>query len=257
MLVRAARAVGILCVATATSTAIFAQQPEALIRTGDAAVKANHLADALQAYGAAIAADPSNYESLWKGGDAAVTLGEFDPDVQQRDSLFALGERYGRRAVSINPRDAAGHFTLARALGRKALSLGVRDRAHYANDIRAEALAALALNPNHAGALHVMGMWNDNIMRLSAIQRLAAKALLGASSFAQASWKEAQLDMEHAVALEPGRIVHRLDLGRVYADRHDVAKAREQFQLAVSMPLLEYNDAHYRHEADSALKTLR
>jgi tetratricopeptide (TPR) repeat protein len=167
----------------------------------------------LRQYEAAISADTSNYEALWKAAAIAVELGEFDPDAVQRAALFRQAEQYARRAVAAEPLGAEGHFQLARALGRTALTLGVRARAKYAAEVRAEALAALASNPQHAGALHVMGLWHQNVMQLRSLQRLAAKLLLGAKVLGEASWAEAQRSLEEAVAIEPNRIAHRLDLG--------------------------------------------
>ncbi len=67
---------------------------------------------------------------------------------------------------------------------------------------------------------------NQNVMQLSAWQRTIARLFLGAKTFIRASWAEAQSLLEQAVAIEPNRIVHRLDLGHVYADRKQHDKAR-------------------------------
>lgn len=210
----------------------------------------------LHQYEAVIVADTSNYEALWRAAAIAVELGEFDPDAHQRDELFKQATQYARRAVTANPRDAEGHFQLARALGRKALTLGVRARAKYAVEVREEALAALASNPQHAGALHVVGLWHQNVMQLGKLQRTAAKLLLGAKVFGKASWAEAQRNLEQAAAIEPNRIAHRLDLGRLYAARKQYDRAREQLQWVLAAPAVDYNDPHYKREAEVALGRL-
>lgn len=198
-----------------------------------------------------------DYTGLCQAAARAVELGEFQPDRRQRDSLFAEAESYARRAVTADPNDARGHFELARALGRKALSLGVRERASYAVEVRAEALAALAIDPDNAGALHVLGVWNHQIMQLSAVQRLFAKTILGARVFGRASWDEAARSLEDAVAREPNRIVHRLDLARVYAARKRTAQARDQLQWILVAPVTDYNDGDYKREAAAEIKNLR
>src|SRR5690606_8727019 len=98
----------------------------------------------------------------------------------------------------------------------------------YAAEVRDAALEALRLNPTHAGALHIMGVWNAEIMRLGRLERFFAKNLLGGSVFGQANWNEAARYLERAVALEPERLTHRLDLARVYLDLDSVERAREQ-----------------------------
>jgi Flp pilus assembly protein TadD len=100
-------------------------------------------------------------------------------------------------------------------------------------------------------------MWHANIMRLSGVTRFFAKNLLGGKTFGEANWKDAARYLERAVALEPERIVHHLDLGAVYADRGEKAKAREQYELAMRLKPVEYNDKSYQAQAERALRDVR
>jgi hypothetical protein len=227
------------------------------IVAGDQDHAARNAQGALVHYQAALALDSTNYDALIKAAFEAVDLGEFTVNPEQRASLFRSGEQYARRAVAANPRDAESHFQLARALGRTALSVGIRDRIKYATEVHDEALAALAINPRHAGALHVIGMWNAEVMRLNGLSRLIAKRFLGGKVFDEASWDNAQRYLEQAVAADPTRIVHRLDLGGVYADRHETAKAREQFEWIGRAPVTDYNDPNYKKAAEGRLGELR
>lgn len=202
-------------------------------------------------------ADTTSYEWLVKAANDAVDRGEFNPSDEQRKTLYRNAEQYARRAVAANPNDAEGHFELARAIGRNALTMGSRDRVKYAAVVHDEALTALKLNPKHAGAMHVMGVWNAEIMRLSGFVRMIAKNLLGGKVFGEANWDNAQKYLEEAVAIEPNRITHHLDLGAVYADRGMKDKAREQFELIAREPAVEYNDKNYKEEASRRLRDLR
>jgi tetratricopeptide (TPR) repeat protein len=211
----------------------------------------------LRAQAAPGAPDTTSYAWLIKASHDAVDRGEFDTNRDEQKALYKAAEQYARRAVAANPADAEGHFELARSLGRAALSMGARDRVKYAVDVRNEAMAALKIAPQHAGALHVMGEWNAEVMRLNGFTRKLAKNLLGGKVFGEASWANAQRYLEQAVALEPNRIVHRLDLAAVYADRGDKAKAREQYDWIARAPAVEANDAHYKEEASRRLRDLR
>jgi tetratricopeptide (TPR) repeat protein len=201
--------------------------------------------------------DTTTYQGLVIAAQSAIDHGEFAPSDEQRSALYKSAEDYARRAVAANPNDADGHFELAAAIGRNALTMGARDRVKYASAVREEALAALKLNPNHAGALHVMGVWNAEVMRLNGVTRFFAKNLLGGKVFGEASWDNAQQNLERAVELEPNRITHRLDLANVYSDRGNKPKAIEQYDAISKMPATDYNDGHYKDEAARRLKDLR
>jgi hypothetical protein len=149
------------------------------------------------------------------------------------------------------------HFALAKAIGRRALSMGSRDRVKFAGEVRKDALEALSLDSTNAGALHVMGRWHANIMRLSGFSRFMAKNLLGGKTFDEAKWSEAVRLMERASQLEPERIVHRLELASIYADTDAKDKAREQYEMIARLKLLDYNDKHYQEQAKKALAELK
>jgi tetratricopeptide (TPR) repeat protein len=254
--------VGILALAQpagAQAAAAGAQSVAARIAQGDSAHAAMSPAFALAHYKAALAVDSTSYEALWKASRDAVDLGEFDANEGQRKEYFSEGEKYARRAVAANPDDAEGHFVLARALGRVALTLGVKQRVNYAKEIRQQALAALAIDSLHPGALHVMGRWNAEIMRLSGFSRFFAKNFLGGDVFSEASWDKAVDYMEKSVKVDPTRLVHHLDLAEIYRDRDadgDRQRAREQFQLVIDGQALDYNDRFYKQQAEAEVKRL-
>ena len=226
------------------------------IAMGDSLHAAMNPAAALQHYEAAVAADPRNYDALNKASRDAVDVGEFEGNKDTRTALFTKGEQYARRAIAVDAQGAEGHFQLARALGRRALTLGPRDRVKYATEVRANALDALKADPKHPGALHVMGMWNAEVMRLSGPTRWIAKNILGGQVFGSASWDNAVRYMEQAVAVEPARITHHIDLAEIYRDTNDKARAREELQKVLSLPATDYNDRFYKERAQKDLADL-
>jgi Tfp pilus assembly protein PilF len=62
--------------------------------------------------------------------------------------------------------------------------------------------------------------------------------------------------MEEAVAVDPDRLVHRIDLAEIYADAGDKAKARAAFRHVVSARAVEPADAKYKRQAEKALRSL-
>jgi len=224
------------------------------VALGDKEYVAMNASAALQHYEEAIKIDPKNYEALWKASRSAVDLGSYDTNDSRRETYFKNAEKYARDAVAANAGDAEGHFNLARALGKNALTQSPKSRIKYAKEVRNQALECLKIDPKQAGCLHVMGMWNAEVMRLNGFTRMLAKNFLGGQIFDSANWSEAKRYMEESVAAEPDRIVHHIDLAGVYRDTGDKAKARAEWQAAMKLPNEDYNDRHYKAEADAGLR---
>jgi len=246
---------------TATAMLIFASAAGAQssadhVALGDREYAALHAMPALNHYVEAIRLEPNNYEALWKAARSAVDRASYDETGETQAKLFAMAETYSRTAVTVNPAGPEGHFNLARALGKRALSVGVRQRIKYATEVREQALECLKLDPKHAGCLHVMGVWNAEIMRLNGFARLIARNFLGGKVFGSANWADAQRDMEQSIAFEPLRIVHYVDAAAIFSDLGNKAKAKEMYETALRLPVSDYNDRHYKAEAQAALRSL-
>jgi tetratricopeptide (TPR) repeat protein len=250
----------VLALAIATTGAaahsLGAQTARDQIALGDREYAARNAQSALDFYTKALSLEAKNYEALWKASLAETDLAELAPKGALQDSLLNVATVHAAAAIGVNPHDAEGHFCAARVAGRKALTLGTRDRIKYAKIVRLEALDALKADSLHPGALDVLGMWNAEIMRINGLARAFAKAFLGADIFALASWDEAQRLLELAVKGDPARIVHRLDLAGIYADRGDKARAREQYEIIAKAPLHDATDPLYKQQAAERLRKL-
>lgn len=226
------------------------------VAAGDSAYAALDAVTALADYEKALAIDSTDYDALCKSSRVASDLAEFERDGARRTALFTKAGSYATRAIAVKPADAEGHFHRGRALGLAALSVGPRARIKYGKEVRAEALTALQYAPDHPGALHILGVWNAEVMRLSGIERFIAKSFLGGGILGTASWHDATTYLERAVAVDPDRIVHHLDLAKVYLDTHAKAKAKEQLEIIAAAPVREYNDPHYKEDAAHRLAAL-
>ena len=226
---------------------------------GDSLAAALQPRAALAEYQAALALDSTSDAALWKSADATNDVAKqiTDPGhAARRDSLYRLAWRYAEAAVLADSDDAQGHFELAQAVGRYARTLSGPRRLRYGWLVYDEAARALALDPRHDGAHHVLGAWHAEVMRLSGVTRLLAKQLLGARFLGRASWDSATAHLERAVALRPDFIYHRLELARVYLDRHREDAAREQLARIAALPVADVMDRVYKQRAAKLLAAL-
>ena len=245
-----------LCVVLAlvlTGGTVSAQSAREHVAMGDRDYNALNAPGALAHYEQAIAIDADNYEALWKASRSAMDIGSYASDASRRKSLFASAERYARKAVRLNPSNAEGHFALARAVGKTALMQSPRGKVKYGVEVQKHAMECLRHDPRHAGCMHVMGVWNAEVMRLNSLTRAIAKNLLGGRAFGSASWKEAVRYMDQAIAIEPDRIVHRVDAGEIYNEVGDREKAKAAFETALRLPATDVNDRQYKEQARRAL----
>ena len=249
------RAVALTIGLLVSASVLPGQNPAEHIDRGDRFRAALDGTSALREYLAAIRLSPSNAEALWRASSEAVDLGEFND--AKRDSLYRLGEELARRAVQADSTLSMAYFALAKALGRRAQSLGTRDRVKYAEAVRAAALESLKRDSVNPGALHVMGMWNAEIMRLSGVERFFARRLLGGKTMSEANWRSAITYLEKAIAVDPQRIVHRLELGGIFEERGERQKARETWNSALGLRPLEPNDPEYRKKVEARVSALR
>ncbi len=227
------------------------------IDAGDREVRARRPAAALVHYEKALAAAPEDYNVLWRVSAALIDVSEFDTNAERRRAAFSRAAELARQAIAVTPNDAAGHFHLARALGREALSVSARERTKYALDVRTSALRALSIDSSHAGAMHVMGRWHAEVMRLNSVTRMIARTFMGGKVFGEANWASAVSLLERSNAIEPNRTVHQLALAQIYRDTGRKDKARTMYEAAIKSPLYDANDEAYKREAVKELGELR
>jgi len=222
------------------------------VAMGSAATEAHDLPAGLAHFEAALELDSTSYEANWRAAIALLDLGEQIPEEvksPERDSLYARAEALARRAVAADSGGAEGYFAVAAAMGRASLIKGKKERIRRAAAIRDAALRTIELDPAHDGAYHILGRWNEEIMRLSGLSRFFARQFLGAGIFSQASWSQAIANMEKAVELDTARIYHRLALAEIYTHRNRFNEARSQLARAIALPPREILDTAYQRKA--------
>jgi tetratricopeptide (TPR) repeat protein len=211
---------------------------------------------ALEQYGAAVAVQPGSYEALWKFALAHIDVARQLTDEDRADSLYAVAREYAERAVAADSMDAEGHFVLAYALGQVSRSKGGKERVRYGKEIYAESSRALALNPNHAGAHHVMGAWHAEIKRLSGIARFFAKTFLGGGFMSIASWDSSLVHLAMSIGFEPEHIFHRLELAEILVDVGHYDRARSQLMSLLDLPIADVEDVKHKETAAELLEKI-
>ncbi|MFH1177387.1 MAG: hypothetical protein V1750_08265 [Acidobacteriota bacterium] len=227
----------------------------ATLAAGDAALAALNLAAATAAYRSAHETAPASYEAAWKLARALSDGATLATDPGQQKTLCVEAEKLARLAVRLAPADSKGHAYLAVAVGKLALYEGGKRKVELSKEVKAEADEALRLNPDEDVALHVLAIWNREMVELGWLLKGVAELLYG--RFPAASLDAALASLRRAVLLAPEVIPHHVELGITLASAGRWADARAELERALALPTGWVTDDHYRRLARQHLAKVR
>lgn len=149
-----------------------------------------------------------------------------------------------RREVEHRPDDVSLRYLLAVSIGARADRQGGRAQIVGAKELHHQLTRILEMDPDHAGANHLMGRLHAAVLRLNPITRFLATRLLGAGELSGASWGEAERYLRAGVSGAPCVPDHHFELALLYAERGRPEEALEQLE-----SLARLGSAHPRYEA--------
>ena len=152
-----------------------------------------------------------------------------------RLAAYAQGARYAQQALALDEKNAHAHYLYAANLGSAAQLKGMMVSALTVQNLKRHIRRTLELNPNHAEALHMMGMMLEELPWMLGGDRDSALNYL-----------------RRAVAVDPNDASARLDLAKVYIKRKDVEAARKELDILLTQSLppdASLSDRRHREEA--------
>ena len=209
---------------------------------------------ALQYYLPAEKLDPANAALLVKIARQYVfRMNEMSSKADQLQSArTALS--YAERAVKVAPDECDSHLALAICLGRLTPLVGNKEAVEISCKIKKAAETAVKLDPRNDYAWHMLGRWHQALADVGGVTRLVAKVVYG--ELPAASNDEAVRCFEKSIALNPGRLIHFVELGRTYAQMGKKQEAKQLINKGLAMPNREKDDPETKQRGRKTLQTL-
>ena len=214
--------------------------PAELIKKGDIFYDKLQPAEALKCYLPAEKLDSNNVRLLVRIARQYRHLMSDATDASEKIQLGQTAVCYAQRAVSLAPEDPEAQLALAISYG-KMLPLGdAKEKIATSRLIKIAVDKVIALDPNNDLAWHVLGRWYLAHAELSGVKRALAWVAYG--KLPSAKYEDAALCFEKAIALNPNRLMHYIELGRTFAQMGRDAEARKFITKGLALPETEKDD---------------
>lgn len=203
------------------------------IAAADSAFVGLRYADARTAYVHALQSAPKNPATLWRlarltNVEAGVASGE------AKRAGYQEAEKYARTCIAADSTIAEGYTWLAVSLGNLAMFEGSKAKVGMCTEIKNALDRALALKPDDDIAYTILGSFYRALGNVSWIERQLANIFLG--NLPDGGYPEAEAALKKAIALAPGTLRHRQELGMLYIDWGKDELARSVLQESLQLP---------------------
>jgi len=168
--------------------------------------------------------------------------------------LGRLALAHAEKAAALAPNDPEAQIAVGITYGKMLPYLPSKEQVEATPRIKASVDRTLALNPRSDTAWHILGRWNRVLADVSSVKRALAGVVYG--KLPKGSNEEAARCLEKAVAINPNRLMHYIELGRVYAQMGRKDDARRCINKGLEMPNEEKDDPETKARGRETLKTV-
>src|SRR5208337_1627966 len=196
-----------------TPAALHSEPADELIAEGDASAGKFQAADALKFYLPAEKLEPNNVRLLVRISREYRHLMSDATNPEQKLSLGSTAVDYAKRAVALEPNDAEAQLAVAVSYGKMEPLEGNREKIEASRIIKDAADKAIKLDPSSDLGWHVLGRWHMALADVPAYERALAQLAYG--NLPESTYADAARCFEKAIELNPNRLMHYIELGRV------------------------------------------
>jgi tetratricopeptide (TPR) repeat protein len=233
---------------------LHAESVDELIQRGEALEKEDKVQESLDCYLAAEKISPADATIMVLIAMQYSFLMTDSSDLAEKERLGKLSLSYAQKAVKLNPDLCDAQLSIAVSYGKLLPLMSMKDRITTSRTIKSAADRAVVLDPNNDLAWHILARWHQLLSNISGFKRAIAELVYG--SLPKASSEDAVKYFEKAIALNPGRLMHYIELGRTYAQMGDISKAQQFIKKGLAMPDREKDDPDTKKRGRETLEKL-
>jgi len=238
-----------------TPAALHAESADELIAKGDAFYAKLEAAEALKFYLPAEKLEPNNVRLLVRISREYRHLMSDATSPEQKFSLGSTAVVYAKRAVTLEPSDPEAQLAVAVSYGKLEPLEGNREKFEASQIIKDAADKVIKLDPSSDLGWHVLGRWHMALADVPAFERSLAQFAYG--KLPESTYQEAARCFEKAIELNPNRLMHYIELGRVYAHMGRNADARIFITKGLAMRDTEKDDPDTKRQGQELLARIR
>jgi tetratricopeptide (TPR) repeat protein len=179
-------------------------------------------------------------------------------DASSNEEKLKLGKtaiEYGRKAAAMDPKNSDAQLSVAISYGKMVPFMSNKEQVACSKAIKDGAEKAVKLNSANDLAWHILGRWHRNVANVGGVKKMLASMIY--DKLPEASNEEAVECLEKAVKINPGRLMHYIELGRVYAQVGRTSEACKYLEKGIAMPCVEKDDPDAKAQGKELLSTLR
>lgn len=231
-----------------------AETAEALIAKGDAFDERLQASEALQFFLPAEKLEPNNAALLVR---IARQYRHLMSDTSSKKEKLRLGNislGFAERAATLAPKNAEAQLSPAISYGKMLPFMKSKEQVDASPKIKEAVDRTLQLNPKNDNAWHILGRWNRVLADMNPLKRMLAGAIYG--NLPVTTHEAAEKCLLKAIALNPNRLMHYIELGRIYSAMGRKEDARKVIEKGLSMPDKEKDDPEMKTIGQELLKKL-
>ncbi len=172
----------------------------------------------------------------------------------EKKRLAALCLATAELAVAADPNHAQARLSVGICLAKNFPYVDNQTKVNYSRRLKEETERAIALEPKLDLAYHMLARWHFEVAEMNFILRGIAKLVYG--GIPNGTLAAARTNFEQAIALAPGRIIHRQQFAQTLLAMKRKADAIAQLQQCLTLQPVDKDDTEAQAEAGRQLRAL-